>query len=757
MQTQKVRESWVKTLRALIPKAKVELAKEMLMRKAQRKANLELAAQQIREAIESILRDSKRVAVRGGFKTYADALADCFQQLLKAVDLVSEMGLNSAKACAYSISAVVDAANSAAAICSNKAIQDEIVVRTRDIAIETANMLGYATSAAHDANAKNQMFACIESVQEQVQQILELLASFGDFVEMMDRSIEKVENPASKEDIVALASETTVEATVDSIAEKAKILSSVIKNISNNATVTPERVGEYSKETAELMCELLDATNIIAYASGVDPDDPEYIAGASNISEHKRQQLDSLLAAAKGFAAATTNMIDLLKQIPYQTEDENLQFRLSMATRSADNALNAFLMASGRVDGQDQAAAPRSPNPATQLPDFGYGSAYGDSSGSGAVPDAERELLLALDAIEQSVSKLSQSGGARGTVAGGGPGGRGGAGAGRGGGPGGRGGAAAGGGAGGAFPHVNDDGSSPLMSAARKMGEATASLMRAAADAQTSIKETHGGDTYRKDPNWTRGMVSAAQGVADNTAQLVEVAINPNSSPEEIVAAARCVNGATARLVAFNRVKGDPNSPEMVNMENASRNIARAVNRLVDAAKQQKDQELEVSMAGDISRLKEAPRMKQIKSEFEAQARIAKLEAELDAARQYLFQVRKAVYGGADVDDVSSFSSNGKSFSSGGASGGAARRGGASSPSPVSRGGAVSSAPRGGAVGGAPRGGAGGVAPRGGAVAAAPRGGGGVGSPVGAPRGGGVAPRGGPAPRGGVAPRGRGL
>ena len=78
-ETSESREQWVTTLRALVPKAKVELAKEMLMRKAKRKANLELAQQQIKEAIESILRDSKRVAVRGGFKTYADALADCFQ------------------------------------------------------------------------------------------------------------------------------------------------------------------------------------------------------------------------------------------------------------------------------------------------------------------------------------------------------------------------------------------------------------------------------------------------------------------------------------------------------------------------------------------------------------------------------------------------------------------------------------------------------------------------------------------------------
>merc|ERR1712137_1276992 len=343
------RESWVSTLRTLVPKAKVELAKEMLMRKAKRKANLELAQQQIKEAIESILRDSKRVAVRGGFKTYADALSECFLGLLDSVDLVSEMGLNSAKQCAYSISSIVDSANSAAAICTNKAIQDEIVVRTRDIAVETANLLGYATTAAHDNVAQTKMYECIESIQEQVRQILELLAAAGALQQELDDAkleIERaLEAPPNK-----FRSDASIEACIDSMNDRAKVLSTTIKNIANNACVTPERVGQYSKEAASLMCELLDATNLIAVQSGVDINDPAYIAGGSDISEHKKQQIESLLAAAKGFAAATTNMIDLLKQIPNQEDDENLQFRLSMATRSADNALNAFMGSTNGVD-----------------------------------------------------------------------------------------------------------------------------------------------------------------------------------------------------------------------------------------------------------------------------------------------------------------------------------------------------------------------------------------------------------------------
>ena len=624
-----MRESWVTTLRALVPKAKVELAKEMLMRKAKRKANLELAQQQIKEAIESILRDSKRVAVRGGFKTYADALAECFQGLLKSVDLVTQNGLNSAKSCAYSISSIVDSANSAAAICTNKAIQDEIVIRTRDIAVETANLLGYATTAAHDSVSQHKMYECVESIQEQVQQILELLAAAGRLQQELDdakfdieRALEGQMNPTPR-----MMAETSVEASVETISDRAKILSTTIKNIANNACVTPERVGQYSKQAASLMCELLEATNIIAIQSGVDVNDPEYIAGISDISEHKKQQIESLLASAKGFAAATTNMIELLKQIPNQEDDENLQFRLSMATRSTDNALNAFLNATNTIDTNPE---PKHRSAAPSQYEYDYGSNYGSNN---APVDAERELLAALNAIEESVNRLNSSkansvpsnNNSRNV-------------------PQGR-------GVNSNYVNVPEEGSENVIKAAQKMGEATKRLMQYAAEAQKEIRE-HDGDTYRKDPNWTSGLVSAAQSVAETTGQLVDVACNPNATPEELVAAARCVNGSTARLVAITRAKGDPNSESNQLLEETSRSIARLSNQLVAAAKTQQSEELGALSDNEINTLKSAPRTRQIKSEFEAQARIAKLETELDSARQYLFKLRKAVYG-HDGDDVS--------------------------------------------------------------------------------------------------------
>jgi len=502
---------------------------------------------------------------------------------------------------------------------------------------------------------------------------------------------------------------------MDTLNDRAKLLSTTIKNIANNACVVPERVGEFSRETAELMCELLDATNIIAVQSGVDMNDPGYLAGTSAISEHKKQQVESLLAAAKGFAAATTNMIDLLKQIPNQEDDENLQFRLSMATRSADNALNAFMSAS---HGLDTMEAAKRPVAATPVMNYGIAEfedpSYGRSS-SAQVIDAEKELLLALNSIEASVSRFTLAPGmAQPVSAGGARGGRGGA----------RGGAGAGGPGGRGVSQFNaptvpsdSDASAGMVKAAKKMCEATASLMTAAVAAQKHIK-SHDGATYRNDPNWTSGVVASAKAVAETTGLLVDVACNPNSTPEDIVAAVRCVNGATARLVAFTRVKGDPNSPEQQSLEQASRAIARAANNLVEIAKRQKQSESDEKTDKDLEGIKNAPKTRQIKLEFEAQARIAKLEVDLDAARQYLFKLRRAVYGNEPSlmdNSTAHILTKNTVPSRGGRGGGVPPRRGSVRGAPAARGGARPSSP---ARGAAPRG----AAPRGAAPRGAPRG-----------------------------------
>lgn len=453
----------------------------------------------------------------------------------------------------------------------------------------------------------------------------------------------------------------------------------------------------------------------------------------------KKQQIESLLAAAKGFAAATTNMIDLLKQIPNQEDDENLQFRLSMATRSADNALNAFMNASTSVD---YSASNNNGRQSTNSGGYGHNSnssysggnnqSLSYSAGSTSNLDPEKELMAALNSIEQSVQRFTLAPGQMAPIQPGK--------AGRG--------QNVGGPRGTVMPNAPQDGqaSAGIVKASKKMCEATQALMQSAAAAQKHIKQ-HEGSAYRQDPNWTGGVVSAAKNVAETVAQLVDVSCDPNATPEDIVAAARCVNGATAQLVAFTRIKGDPNSPEQQNLEAASRAIARAANNLVEVAKRQKQIATDSKIDDELANIKNVPRTRQIKLEFEAQAKIAKLEVDLDEARQYLFKLRRAVYGNSPDSGFGNPAPRGASIHRGSA---APRGGGSVSRAPPTARPSITASPNSPRKLPAPSG----VAPpppsreRGNTTGALPR-------PSVAPARGGAAPaRGGPAPRGAGLQRG---
>jgi len=406
--------------------------------------------------------------------------------------------------------------------------------------------------------------------------------------------------------------ESDIQKSIDGLTDRSKVLSTTIRNIANNACVTPDLVGKFSQEAAQSICELLEGTSILAAQSGIDINDPEYIAGASEINPRKKQQVESLLAAAKGFAAATTNMIDLLKEIPRQEDDENLQFRLSQATRSADTALNAFNSATGTLDIN------------LLLNDGSSNVSYDNVGYDENYVDGETELIASLNAIEDTVSRFSV---ANVTV-------------------------------------VNADltrkvdvteytgGSSTtaqvtVVDAAKMMCNTAKDFMAAAAQSQSAIKKIDP-NVYRDDPIWASGLVEAAQSVADTTNQMYEVTTSPDSDVQDVVAAARCINEATARLVAFTRVKADSNSTEQQKLEEAARAMAKAANFVVETAK--RSQEFGEAEKGDaaseMARLRHESTTKQIKKEFEAQAEIAKLEAELEAARQYLFKLRRVIHGG---------------------------------------------------------------------------------------------------------------
>merc|ERR1712137_1236524 len=152
------------------------------------------------------------------------------------------------------------------------------------------------------------------------------------------------------------------------------------------------------------------------------------------------------------------------------------------------------------------------------------------------------------------------------------------------------------------------------------------------------------GQKYKKDPAWEEGLISAAKAVAGTTEDLVGFAnksVKGECGEEMLIACVR-VGGATARLVSAAKAKADPFSDVHQSLGTCAKKVAEATQGLAEATKaateRKVEEELKKKAPGKVSfaglRAKE----------LEEQARIAKLELELERARQNLFQKRKKEY-----------------------------------------------------------------------------------------------------------------
>jgi len=110
-----------------------------------------------------------------------------------------------------------------------------------------------------------------------------------------------------------------------------------------------------------------------------------------------------------------------------------------------------------------------------------------------------------------------------------------------------------------------------------------------------------------------------------------------------LVASARGVAGSTARLVAASKAKADPMSPSQRKLEEAAKAVAAATAQLVEAAKiaaQIEDEEKQRKEDEEASKTQALGR----KKVFDQQVEIARLEKELEKARNRVGQIRKAEY-----------------------------------------------------------------------------------------------------------------
>lgn len=192
-----------------------------------------------------------------------------------------------------------------------------------------------------------------------------------------------------------------------------------------------------------------------------------------------------------------------------------------------------------------------------------------------------------------------------------------------------------------------------IMAAAMAITAATQGLVRAAAEAQHErIVKGKVADPsqakYHHDPTWIEGLISAARAVAEATRQLVGVAndaFQGKIDDAALIAASRAVGASTAQLVAATRSKSDDIfSKTQTNLDNAAAAVTRATQALVRAAKNNQEQDIEA-----MSLKRNETIAQNIKAEIEQQARILRLEKDLEAARRVLHGMNKSKYEDAGV------------------------------------------------------------------------------------------------------------
>jgi len=189
--------------------------------------------------------------------------------------------------------------------------------------------------------------------------------------------------------------------------------------------------------------------------------------------------------------------------------------------------------------------------------------------------------------------------------------------------------------------------SEAIIDAARAIAQATSVLVSSATHCQKEIvisgKASKTTNMYRRDPTWARGLISAAQAVAGSVQMLVKSANDSTTGQgeeEQLVASARGVAAATARLVAASRAKADPMSATQQKLSGAAKAVASATSQLVAAAKAASELADEPEVEFDMN----LSATGQKAQEYQAMVEIEKKRRELDKAQKALFSIRKNEY-----------------------------------------------------------------------------------------------------------------
>ncbi|XP_039255853.1 talin-2-like isoform X8 [Styela clava] len=186
-----------------------------------------------------------------------------------------------------------------------------------------------------------------------------------------------------------------------------------------------------------------------------------------------------------------------------------------------------------------------------------------------------------------------------------------------------------------------------ILEAAKSIATATTALVKAASAAQKELvlqgKVGSVPEMRHDDGQWSSGLISAAQTVAQATGNLCEAAnqaVQGEASEEKLVSSAKQVAASTAQLLVACKVKADPNSENMKRLQIAGNAVKHASEDLVNAAREASSFEETVNSEVVI----DSRRVGGIAQEMMAQEEILRKERELNAAREKLAQIRRMRY-----------------------------------------------------------------------------------------------------------------
>ncbi|KAM7345767.1 huntingtin interacting protein 1 [Cochliomyia hominivorax] len=155
---------------------------------------------------------------------------------------------------------------------------------------------------------------------------------------------------------------------------------------------------------------------------------------------------------------------------------------------------------------------------------------------------------------------------------------------------------------------------------------------------------------YKRNSQWTEGLISASKMVAKGANYLVDAAnkaiVLESNECFEIIVAAQEIAASTAQLVIASKVKASKDSQKLIDLTKASRDVSLATGSLVATVKDGCNK-LEYKNEIDMTKLTTSQKKAM---EMEMHIKVLQLEQALDNERQNLMSFRKKFYQSSEDD-----------------------------------------------------------------------------------------------------------